>query len=269
MSWKSLKLIAVVILMAAVLCLTASAQRDKEKAGETERKVTEADVPKAALRALKRQARKAEITEFAEETEHGSTFYEASWKNKAGANFDVLVTKAGALVEIEETIPADEVPAAALKAAKKAAGKNAELACEKKTMILYEVKFSKDGASHELLLTPDGRVVEEGIEKGKSEDEDGNGNGDAKHDDDDDEDEDDDEDGDDDDEDGDDDDEDEDDDEDDDDDDDEDDDDKANGNGDAKHDDDDDDEDDDDDDDDDDDEDDDDDDDDDDDEDDK
>jgi len=114
MRWNNFKLIAALVLMAVVLCLTASAQRDKEKAGETERKVTEADVPKAALRALKRQARRAEITEFAEETEHGSTFYEGSWKTKAGASFDVLVTKAGALVEIEQTIPANKVPAAAL-----------------------------------------------------------------------------------------------------------------------------------------------------------
>ena len=93
-------------------------------------------------------------------------------KKKGGAAVDVLVTKDGALVEIEETIPAGKLPAAALKAAKKAAGRSAELSCEKKTMILYEVKFSKNGARHELLLTPDGRTVEEEIEKGKAEDED-------------------------------------------------------------------------------------------------
>lgn len=189
MNWRNWKPAAIVIVIGILACLTASAQKDTEKAGETERQVTESEVPKAALRALKRQARKAEITEFAEEIEHGSTFYEGSWKTKAGAQMDVLVTKAGALVEIEEKISADKVPAAALKAAKKAAGKNAELLWEKKTMILYEVKFSKGGARHELLLTPDGRIAEEEIETGKSDDEDGNG--DAKHDDDDDEDDDD------------------------------------------------------------------------------
>lgn len=171
---RTFKPLAVVIFVAALLSLTMAAQRDKEKAGESERKVTEADVPKAALNALVKMARNAEITEFAEEIEHGSTFYEGSWKNKAGANVDVLVTKAGAVVEIEESIPADKVPAAALKAAKKAAGENAKFSCEKKTMILYEIKFTKDGASHEVLLTPDGRIAEEEIEKGKSKD----GNGD-------------------------------------------------------------------------------------------
>ena len=177
MRWKKFKPLAVVLFVAALLSLTAAAQRDKEKAGESERKVTEAEVPKAALKALVKMARNAEITEFAEEIEYGSTFYEGSWKSKAGADVDVLVTKEGAVVEIEESIAADKLPAAALKAAKKAAGKNAEFSCEKKTMILYEIKFTKDGARHEVLLTPDGRKAEEEIEKGKADDE-GNGNGD-------------------------------------------------------------------------------------------
>ncbi len=176
---RKFNLLAAVIFVAALLSLTAAAQRDKEKAGESERKVTEAEVPKAALNALVKMAGKAEITEFAEEIEYGSTFYEGSWKNKAGANVDVLVTKTGAVVEIEESIAAEKLPAAVLKAARKLAGENADLTCEKKTMYLYEVKFSKDGAGHEVLLTPDGRTAEEEIEKGKADDE-GNGDDEPK-----------------------------------------------------------------------------------------
>ena len=63
---RNFKPVAIMIAIGILACLTASAQRDKEKAGETERKVKESEVPKAALRALKKQARKAEITEFAE-----------------------------------------------------------------------------------------------------------------------------------------------------------------------------------------------------------
>lgn len=176
---RNFKPLAVVIFVAALLSLTAAAQRDKEKAGESERKVTEAEVPKAALKALVKKAGEAEITEFAEEIEYGSTFYEGSWKNKAGANVDVLVTKTGAIVEIEESIAAEKLPAAVLKTARKLAGENTDLSCEKKTMYLYEVKFSKDGAGHEVLLTPDGRKAEEEIEKGKADDE-GNGNDEPK-----------------------------------------------------------------------------------------
>ncbi|MBN2137627.1 MAG: hypothetical protein JW720_07465 [Sedimentisphaerales bacterium] len=189
MKFSNFRMIALAILMAAALCLTASAARNKKKAvaakaEESERKVTEAEVPKAALNTLKKRAGEAKITEFAEEIEHGSTFYEASFKNKAGANTDVLVTAAGALVETEQEISAKKLPAAVRQAAAKAAGKGAKLACEKKTMILYEVKFSKDGTTYEILLTPDGRIVEKDAEKGGDEengDGDGNGDGDDKH----------------------------------------------------------------------------------------
>ncbi len=171
MRWRHWKLVTVVMLLAVMLCAVGYARKSKAK-GETERKVTAGEVSKAALATLKKMARGAKITEFAEEIEHGSTFYEGSWKGRSGANVDVLVTDAGALVEIEQEIAANKVPAAALKAARKAAGKNVKLACERKTMILYEIKFRKGDGFHELLLTPDGRLVEKEVEKGKSDDED-------------------------------------------------------------------------------------------------
>jgi len=135
---------------------------DAHKAsGESERKVTESEVPAAALATLKKMAAGAKITEFAEEIEHGGTFYEGSWKGPSGRNVDVLVTAAGALVEIEEKTGADGVPGAVLAAAQKAAGKDVKLGLEKKTMILYEVHFRKGQRRVELLLTPDGRRVKE------------------------------------------------------------------------------------------------------------
>lgn len=174
MKLRHFKPVVIVALIGILACVTAYAKKDKQSAPpkvaeekEVERKVTEAEVPAAALAALKKLAAGAEITEFTEEIEHGSTFYEGSWKNPAGANVDVLVTPTGDLVEIEEQVSNDKVPAAVLKAAQKAAGKNTTLAFEKKTMILYEVKFQKGDVGHELLLTPDGRRVEEEIGKGK------------------------------------------------------------------------------------------------------
>jgi hypothetical protein len=80
---------------------------------------------------------------------------------------DVLVTPTGDLVEIEEEVGADQVPAAVLAVAKKAAGKDAQLAFEKKTTILYEVRFQKDNRQNGLTLPPDARRVEEGLEKAK------------------------------------------------------------------------------------------------------
>jgi uncharacterized membrane protein YkoI len=146
--------------------------RDEEemegsKSEEQEREVTEAEVPAPALAALKKLAAGAKFTEFAEEIEHGSTFYEGSWKTAAGGNVDALVTSAGDLVEIEEQVGPDQVPAAVLAAVRKLAGPDAGLFCEKKTLILYEVKFRKDDQRHEILYTPDGRPLEKEIEEGE------------------------------------------------------------------------------------------------------
>jgi excinuclease UvrABC nuclease subunit len=144
---------------------------NKEGKAEFERKVNASNIPAAALAALKKIANGAKIIEFAEEIEFGHTFYEGSWKHRSGANMDVLVTQTGDLVEIEQEMDIDQVPKATLKMARKAAGKDAELAFEKKTMILYEVKFKKGDSRHELLLTPDGRTVEEEAQKGKPDNE--------------------------------------------------------------------------------------------------
>ncbi len=172
MECKYWKPVAAIVFVGILLCTASYAKKSKRssEAGEIERKVKEDQVPEAALKTLKRMARNAKITEFAEEIEYGHTFYEGSWKTRSGANMDVLVTKAGALVEIEQQIETKRLPAAVQKAARKAAGKDAELTCEKKTMILYEIKFRKGDSRHELLLTPDGRRVEEEVEKGKSDD---------------------------------------------------------------------------------------------------
>lgn len=137
--------------------------------GESERKVQEADVPKAALDAIKKLAGGAAITELAEEIEHGHTFYEGSWKGPNG-NVDGLVTASGDVVEIEESVPAAMVPAAVRAEAQKAAGKGANLTFEKKTMVLYEMHFKKDGKTQEMILTPDARrYEEEGAAKGEPE----------------------------------------------------------------------------------------------------
>ncbi|MEE8576749.1 MAG: UvrB/UvrC motif-containing protein, partial [candidate division Zixibacteria bacterium] len=154
---------------------------DNKDKGEIERKVKEAKVPAAALATLKKYADGAKITEFAEEVEFGHTFYEGSWKHRSGANMDVLVTQTGDLVEIELQVDIKKVPRAALKMARKVAGKDVELVFEKKTMILYEVKFKKGNSQHELLLTPDGRRVEEEIEKGKPDNEDDEDDDDDEH----------------------------------------------------------------------------------------
>jgi len=152
---------------AGCLVLGAVLARGQEKSAppvEQERKVAENEVPKAALESLKRISAGAAITEFAEEIERGQKFYEGSWKGPNGS-IDALVTEAGDLVELEEVIAVDKVPAAPRAEVEKEAGKDAKITWEKKTYILYEAHYKKDGRGREVLLSPDGRRHQEEVEK--------------------------------------------------------------------------------------------------------
>lgn len=151
---------------------------------EQERPIKEAEVPKPALDALKKLADKSAITEFAEEIELGRKFYEGTWKGATG-NVDALVTDSGDLVEIEESIAPEQVPARVRAAAEKRAGKDVKIAFEKKTMILYEIHFEKSGKEREAIFTPDGRIYREagGIDEHEKPDNGhGHDHGDQEHD---------------------------------------------------------------------------------------
>lgn len=147
----------------AVVCA-----KEPPKHGEQERRVKEAEVPKAALEALKKAAGGKTLTEFSEEVEHGITYYEGSWKGPHG-KIDALVTASGDLVEIEEAIPEASAPKAVLDKARSAAGEDAKLYVEKKTVILYEVKYRKNDRRHEVVYSPDGREHEHEEEPGTAE----------------------------------------------------------------------------------------------------
>lgn len=143
--------------------------QDKKQPTEQERQVKEAEVPAAALAALKKMAAGAAFTGFAEEIEHGHKYYEGSWKGPDG-NVDGLVTETGDVVELEEKIPAEKVPPGVRAAVEKDAGKDAKLAWERKTLYLYEVHYKKDGKGHEVIFTADSRRFnEEGGKEGESE----------------------------------------------------------------------------------------------------
>lgn len=161
----------VFVLLTSGLLVWAQEKKDKKENQESERQVKEAEVPAAPLAALKKLAGAAPITEFAEEIEHGHKFYEGTWKAPDG-QVDGLVTEAGDVVEIEESIPAEKVPAGVRAEAQKAAGKDVAVTFERKTVYLYEIHYKKDGKGREAIFTPDGGAYhEQGQDKpGKDED---------------------------------------------------------------------------------------------------
>lgn len=176
--------VAAAFALLGALAGTALVAAQEKKAGQDyEKKVKESDVPPAALAALKKLAEGAAFTEFAEEVEHGHKFYEGSWKGPDG-NVDGLVSEAGDIVELEESIAPEKAPTGARTAAEREAGKDAKPRWERKTIYLYEIHFKKDGKGREVIFTADGRRFNE--EAAMSPDHGGDKKGDDKDDDDDD-----------------------------------------------------------------------------------
>lgn len=154
---KQLALGICTLLIASGIALVNAGQPPKSE--EHERKVKESEVPKPALDALKKLAGKQALTELAEEIEHGITYFEGSWKGPTG-KVDALVTAQGDLIEIEEAISLAVVPKNLMEKAQADAGKDAKLFVEKKTIVLYEVKYRKDNRKHEVVYSADGREHE-------------------------------------------------------------------------------------------------------------
>lgn len=131
---------------------------DKSDSQDGERSVEQSDVPASALDGLKKVAGDATLTAFAEEVEQGHKFYEGSFKAQDGS-VDVLVTEAGDVVEVEESILATKAPNAVRAAVERQAGTGATF--ERKTLYLYEIHFKKDGKEQELIFTADARPYSE------------------------------------------------------------------------------------------------------------
>ncbi|MCO6437645.1 MAG: hypothetical protein J5J06_11195 [Phycisphaerae bacterium] len=131
---------------------------------ESERKVEEMEVPVAAQNAIKALAGGARIGEYAEEIKDGRKLYEGSWRTAFGT-VDVLVDAYGNLVEVEESVAPASVPSPVRSTIEKMYGKDAEVQFEKKTVILYEAHLKRADGTHEVVLSPDGRKIEEGVEQ--------------------------------------------------------------------------------------------------------
>ena len=153
--YTRLGMMSVVVLLVSLVGFAGQDREDEEH----ERQVKQSEVPPPALAALKKSAGAARLEAFAEETEHGYTYYEGSWKSAQG-NVDTLVTAAGDLMEIEESVSADRVPKPVIEKVRREAGRDATMRFERKTVIRYEVKYRKGDRWHEVVLSADGREHE-------------------------------------------------------------------------------------------------------------
>jgi hypothetical protein len=144
--------------LAIVLALTTIAFGQ-----ESERKIQRADLPPAVEKAVAAQSQGATIKGFSQEKENGQTFFEAEMTLN-GHSKDVLIDTNGAVVEVEEQVSLDSLPAAVKDGLQAKAGKGKILKVESITkhdqLVAYEAKVATGGKKSEVQVGTDGKPLD-------------------------------------------------------------------------------------------------------------
>jgi hypothetical protein len=138
----------VLISLALFLSLFAIAQ---------EKKIQRSALPPAVEKTV--QAQTATIRGFSQERENGQTFYEAEM-TVDGHSKDILMDASGAIVEVEEQVNFDALPAAVKAGLQSKAGKGKIVKVESVTkhdkLVAYEAQITTAGKHTEAQVGPDG-----------------------------------------------------------------------------------------------------------------
>ncbi len=127
-----------------------------------EKKIQRSELPAAVERTIQEQSQGATIRGFNKETEKGRTFYEAEMLVN-GHSKDVLIDSTGQVVEVEEQVEFDSLPAA-VKAALEAKAGGAKIAkveslTKKGKLVAYEAHL-RGGKQKEVQVAPDGKPLD-------------------------------------------------------------------------------------------------------------
>jgi uncharacterized membrane protein YkoI len=128
-----------------------------------EKKIRRADLPSAVEKTVSAQSQGATIKGFSTENENGQTYYEAEM-SVSGHTKDVLIDPAGTVVEVEEQVALDSLPAAVKDGLQAKAGKGKILKVESLSkhdkLVAYEAKVQTDGKKSEIQVGPDGKPLD-------------------------------------------------------------------------------------------------------------
>jgi phage/plasmid-associated DNA primase len=145
-----------VLLLAANLALAGST------VGQ-ERKINRSELPAAVEKTVVEQTKGATIRGFSEEKENGQTTYEAEMLVN-GHTKDVQMDKNGAVLEVEEQVDLQAVPAEVKAGLQAKAGKGkitkVESITKKQKLVAYEAQVETDGKKSEVQVAPDGKPLD-------------------------------------------------------------------------------------------------------------
>ncbi|MCU1301045.1 MAG: hypothetical protein JWQ87_1329 [Candidatus Sulfotelmatobacter sp.] len=132
-------------------------------AQEQEKKINRSDLPPAVEKTVAANSQGATVRGFNQEKEKGQTYYEAEL-SLAGHSKDILMDKAGNIVEVEEQVDLASLPAAVQSGlqAKAASGKlgKVESITKHDKLVAYEAKVTTNGKRSEIQVGPDGKPLD-------------------------------------------------------------------------------------------------------------
>jgi hypothetical protein len=144
--------------MLAILGVTTLAVAD-----DREKKIKRVDLPPAVEKTVAAVSQGATIKGFSQEVENGQTLYEAEMTVN-GHGKDVNIDSSGAVVEVEEQVEMDSLPAAVKEGLQAKAGKGKVIKVESITkhdkLVAYEAQVRTDGKKSEVQVGPDGKPLD-------------------------------------------------------------------------------------------------------------
>jgi hypothetical protein len=127
-----------------------------------EKKIERKDLPPAVERTVVAQSQGATIRRFSQEKENGQTNYEAELTVN-GHSKDILIDANGAVVEIEEQVAIDSLPAPVKDGLQARVGNGKILKVEsltkKNKLVAYEAVVQSTGKKKEIQVGPEGQPL--------------------------------------------------------------------------------------------------------------
>jgi hypothetical protein len=151
MNIRSINIVSVV----AVLMATSTVAQEK--------KIRRSDLPPAVERTVAAQSPGATVKSFSKEIDKGQTYYEAEMVVK-GHTRDILIDATGNIVEVEEQVAMDALPAEVKAGLQAKAGQGelvkVESITKKNNLVAYEEQVRTGSKKSEVQVGPDGKPLD-------------------------------------------------------------------------------------------------------------
>ena len=127
-----------------------------------EKKIKKSDMPAAVQKTADEQSKGATVKGYSTEVEDGKTIYEVELTVN-GHSKDVSMSPEGAVVEVEEEVALDSLPAEVRDGLKKKAGAGkitkVETLTKQGKLVAYEAHVNTNGKKSEIQVGPDGKPL--------------------------------------------------------------------------------------------------------------